>query len=491
MDLEEKKLSIKLAYGYYQNGEYNRAIYLYEKLYEADPEDFNVLNMLGDTYFKNNNKSKALDVYLNTILLLEKKEHYEKALKLCKKIQKFYPDEDRINSRIKSSMRLIIKEAEKKIMQHEYAGAREIYEKITEFNSDEFPVNTKLKELNDEEKKFHEHEKKIQDQQAPVTKQADPQQELIDKFDTMAQNYLNNGDFDGAVETYITALKLAPNNDDLKQKLHSVYMLVAQSVAGEKVWEKIERGGSNSLEAAKKAALEERQAKIMQEEEEKAKNLMDEQQNIQNELEQKEMFIIKKAAEELKVKLDEAEKKEKLKEEEIKRIMEEQESKKQEQLEKAKREAVEKFKMQRERMQQEMEARKASEPAPFPAPAVPADQVQKQKSVMDYLKQAYEIPKIGEKETKPAAPTPAPAPQRPKEEAIMDDIGEIDSGGKKEDDIVVSEKTLDSLITTAYIYINQNMTKEAMHIFNRLSEKFGDHAEVKQLLQEIARKKGA
>jgi tetratricopeptide (TPR) repeat protein len=297
----------------------------------------------------------------------------------------------------------------------------------------------------------------------------------------MAQNYLNNGDFDGAVETYITALKLAPNNEELKEKLHSVYMLVAQSVAGERIWEKIDRGGSNRLEDVKKRAMEDRQAKIMQEEEAKARKLLEEEKKIQSELEQKETYIIKKAADELKVKLDEAERTEKLKAEEVKRIMEEQEKKKQELLESAKREAVEKWKKQKEMMQQEMPEPETGQPKAEFSRVIPDNQVQKQKSVMDYLKQAYEAPRVGEAETRPAA--------QPREDAIVDDIGEKEPSGKREDDIIVSETNLDSLITTAHIYISQNMLKEAMHIFNRISEKFPDHAEVKQLLQEIAKRK--
>ncbi len=485
MDLEEKKLSIKLAYGYYQNAEYNKAIDLYKKLYEADPEDFNVLNMLGDTHFKNGDKAKALESYIDTIMLLEKKEHYEKAIKLCKKIQKFYPDDERINNKIKSSVRFLVREAEKKTLQHEYAAAREIYEKITEFSSEEFPINIKLKELNDEEQKYLERARKIQEQQKASVKE-DPQKDLIDKFDNMAQNYLNNGDFDGAVETYITALKLAPNNEELKEKLHSVYMLVAQSVAGERIWEKIERGGSNRLEDVKKRAMEDRQAKILQEEEEKARKLLEEEKKIQSELEQKETYIIKKAADELKVKLDEAERTEKLKAEEIKRIMEEQEKKKQELLESAKREAIEKWKKQKEMMQQEMPAPEPSQPKAEFSRVIPDNQVEKQRSVMDYLKQAYEVPRVGETETKDAV-----RKEQPREDTIVDDIGEKEPAGKKEDDIIVSEKNLDSLITTAHIYISQNMLKEAMHIFNKVSEKYPDHAEVKQLLQEIAKRKNS
>ena len=48
MDAEEKKLTVKLAYGYYQNKDYNKAAQLYARLHESDKDDYNVSNMLGD-----------------------------------------------------------------------------------------------------------------------------------------------------------------------------------------------------------------------------------------------------------------------------------------------------------------------------------------------------------------------------------------------------------------------------------------------------------
>jgi hypothetical protein len=267
---------------------------------------------------------------------------------MCKKIIKTFPDDSRLKNKLKTNLRLLIRDAERKTLQHEYKEAREIYEEIKDFESEEFPISARLKELSEEEEKYKAREKQLKEQNTPKTT---TQNELIEKFEKMAQNYLDNEDYDGAVETYITALKLSPNNQDLRKKLHDVYKIIARKSEGEQVWHKIDMSSSDKFEDAKKKAMEEHRMKIIQEEEERARRLLEEEARIQKEYEEKEMEIIQKAGEELKRKLEEAHKKEKLKEEEIQRIMKEQEAKKRELLEKIKKEAIEKWKKQKEAIQ--------------------------------------------------------------------------------------------------------------------------------------------
>ncbi len=553
MDAEEKKLHIKLAYGYYQNKEYRKAIGLYEKIYKDDTEDFNVLNMLSDTYFKADLKDKALEAYADTLMLLEKKGHYEKILRLAKKILKNFPDDQRIKTRLKNSLRSLMKEAERKAANHEYADARAIYESIQEFNSDEHPVNIKIKELNDDESAFVNRTRK-QEEMKKSSEPQDTQKDLINKFDKMAQNYMNNGDFDGAVETYITALKLAPGNEELRAKLHAVYVRIAGGNAGEKVWNKVDKNPAGKLEEAKRKALEERQAQIMKEEEDRARLMLDEDEKIQKEYEEKEMAIIQAAAVELKAKLDEAQKNEKLKEDEVQRIMKEQEEKKRELLEKLKREAIDKFKKQKDSIVEQTKLamqQKQQLSQPKPAEPEPASDFFDRKpastaNLMDTLKKAYETPKVGpseengreamekmfddtskeiksvqaaqaaaqthkaagpqeiKREAPPVFPDlsaakaqPAPKAEylpEPKTEEILDDIGEaerpVERHQEKEEKILVNEDTLDSLITMSFIYINQGAYKDAMKIYNALAEKYPNNGEVKNIATEISKRQG-
>ena len=517
MTNEEKMLHIKLAYGYYQNKEYKKAVDLYEKLNTADPDDSNVLNMLGDTYFKGGNPAKALDAYIATMVILEKKEQSDKLIRLSKKVSKNFPDDPRVKNKIKSAVRLMMRDAERKTLNHDYPGAREIYESLKEFNSDEFPVNVKIKELNDEEIEYVERERKLKEA-GKIKPASESQGGIVEKFEKMANNYINNGDFDGAVETYITALKLAPNNTELRQKLHNVYTMIAQKSSVDRVWDKIENSPKDRVEEAKRKAMEERMAKIMKEEEERARLMMEEEEKIQKEYEEMEAEIIKKAAVELKEKLEEAQKTEMLKEEEIQRIMKEQENKKRDTLERLKQEAIEKFKKQKEAIQSAVLKKKeedavskaaASSPAAAPpaAPVQPAFEPPKQPAglndeakqrMLANLRKAYEVPKIGEAET--GTPVPelksgaakveakrqeAKAQAHKPEPELSDDIGE---GAKVSTEIIVNDDTLDSLITTAFIYVNQGEMKEAMRIYNKVALKYSDHPEVKKLLEEIKNK---
>ncbi|MBP7791640.1 MAG: tetratricopeptide repeat protein [Candidatus Goldbacteria bacterium] len=492
MTPEEKTLYVKLAYQYYQNKDYKKAIELYQQLAEGEKDDFNVFNMLGDAYLKAEMKGKAIDAYINGISILESKGQLSRIIKLCKKIIKIFPDDLRLKNKLKATLRLLVHEAERKTLQHEYKEARELYEDIRDFENEEFPIGLKLKELSEEEEKYKEREKQLAEQKVPKT---ETQNELLEKFEKMAQNYLDNEDYDGAVETYITALKLAPGNQKLREKLHEIYRLIAKKSEGEQVWQKLDMSPFDKIEEAKRKAIEEKHIKIIQEEEERAMRLMEEEAKIQKEYEAKEMEIIQKAAEELKQKLDEAHKKEKLKEEEIQRIMKEQEAKKRELLEKIKKEAIEKWKKQKEVIQGIETKNDEKIELPFMKDAAKTSTT----DLNDVLKKTYESPKIGEgknipgtkpltyiKETSKKEEKPE-AKSKDREENIVDDIGEVEI--KPQDDIIVNNETLDSLITTAYIYINQNVLKEAMNIYNKLVEKYPDHPEVKQIIKEIEKRK--
>ncbi len=511
MTKEEKMLHIKLAYGYYQNKEYKKAIALYEKLNASDSDDANIMNMLGDTYFKGGNADKALEAYIGTMIILEKKEQSDKLIRLAKKVSKYFPDEQRVKTKIKSAVRLMMRDAERKTLSHDYAAARELYESLKEFNSDEFPVNVKIKEMNDEEIEYNERERKLKE--AGKMRPADNQGGIVEKFEKMANNYITNGDYDGAVETYITALKLAPNNQELRQKLHNVYTMIAQKSSVDRVWDRIDNSPKDRVEEAKRKAMEDRMARIMKEEEERARMIMEEEEKIQKEYEELEAEIIKKAAVELKEKLEQAQESEQLKEEEIQRIMKEQEAKKRETLERLKQEAVEKFKKQKEAIQNAVLKKKeeAAAAAPqtqhtqetgqeLPAAAGPLNEDAKSRMLAN-LRKAYEVPKINE--AVPGTPVPelkteaakvrekreaqvsAPQAAHRAEPELNDDIGE---GENLSSEIIVNEDTLDSLITTAFIYVNQSEMKEAMRIYNKLALKYPENQEVKKLLEEIKNK---
>jgi hypothetical protein len=140
----------------------------------------------------------------------------------------------------------------------------------------------------------------------------------------------------------------------------------------------------------------------------------------------------------------------------------------------------------------------------------PANGEEKKKSLSDALKGAYALPTLAKtaletakeiknsKEEAPvpaAAPVPVSVPAQPsaaplKMSSKFDELIE-DNETEERNDLEVNDDTLDSLITTAFIYINQNMLKEALHIYNKASEKYADNPEVKQIAAEVAKRQNS
>src|SRR5581483_8466765 len=59
----DKKNIVKMAYIYFQEGRWDKAIEEYKKLIALDPEDVNTHNMLGDVYVKKGSAREAFEEY--------------------------------------------------------------------------------------------------------------------------------------------------------------------------------------------------------------------------------------------------------------------------------------------------------------------------------------------------------------------------------------------------------------------------------------------
>lgn len=60
----DKKNIVKMAYIYFQEGRWDKAIEEYKKLIALDPDDVNTHNMLGDVYVKKGAVREAFDEYI-------------------------------------------------------------------------------------------------------------------------------------------------------------------------------------------------------------------------------------------------------------------------------------------------------------------------------------------------------------------------------------------------------------------------------------------
>ncbi|MBI5416939.1 tetratricopeptide repeat protein [Candidatus Poribacteria bacterium] len=84
---------------YYQQGKWDKAIDVYNKILKIDPDNLNVFNMLGDVYVSKNEISKAYEKYKKAADAFENQGLLNKAVAVNKKILRVNPDD--INTYIK------------------------------------------------------------------------------------------------------------------------------------------------------------------------------------------------------------------------------------------------------------------------------------------------------------------------------------------------------------------------------------------------------
>jgi tetratricopeptide (TPR) repeat protein len=89
---DDKAMIVKLAFVYFQTGEWYRAIDEYKKLLTYDPEDAHAYNCIGDAYAKKNDNTEALQNYLKAMELFERQGNRSKMLSIERKIAKLNPD---------------------------------------------------------------------------------------------------------------------------------------------------------------------------------------------------------------------------------------------------------------------------------------------------------------------------------------------------------------------------------------------------------------
>lgn len=67
-------------------GKYSKALGIYEKVKEMDPEEPGTYNLIGDVYLKMSEKEKAIDEFKQALKLYKKVQYYPNAIAVCKKI---------------------------------------------------------------------------------------------------------------------------------------------------------------------------------------------------------------------------------------------------------------------------------------------------------------------------------------------------------------------------------------------------------------------
>jgi tetratricopeptide (TPR) repeat protein len=67
-------------------GKYSKALGIYEKVKEMDPEEPGTYNLIGDVYLKMGEKEKAIEEFKQALKLYKKVQYYPNAIAVCKKI---------------------------------------------------------------------------------------------------------------------------------------------------------------------------------------------------------------------------------------------------------------------------------------------------------------------------------------------------------------------------------------------------------------------
>ena len=96
---EDKAMIVKMAFLYYQGGEWYKAIEEYKKLIALDPEDAHVHNMMGDAFAKKKDDADAFKSFLRSKELYEKQGQANKILSIEKKIAKLSTDRMDLNQK--------------------------------------------------------------------------------------------------------------------------------------------------------------------------------------------------------------------------------------------------------------------------------------------------------------------------------------------------------------------------------------------------------
>jgi tetratricopeptide (TPR) repeat protein len=90
---KNKAITIQDAKSNYQKGNYKKALKLAKELLKNKDKDFETLNLLGDIYYKINDKNNSLDAFRKVIAQLEADKYIDRAIAVNKKVIRNFPDQ--------------------------------------------------------------------------------------------------------------------------------------------------------------------------------------------------------------------------------------------------------------------------------------------------------------------------------------------------------------------------------------------------------------
>lgn len=268
-DQEEKRIIVKVAYNYFQDGNWDRALDEYKKLIAIDPMDFLVHNMMGEIYSRKGDKAAAIREYLNAAALLRATNSMEKALLAYGRILRLDPDYREAREKIEEVVRTRLIEADEYIRKGSLKHAEDICERLLERVPDHPLVLEKQAEIERRQKEqpVPSLERAVKSAPpAPGAKESEAvpsgfeqtinREHLVENLYAMAELYEKKQSWDEAVEAYITILRFQTEDTKARVKLHELYRKITRGDKAAEVWTRINSEEKKRLDQAKRLARE-------------------------------------------------------------------------------------------------------------------------------------------------------------------------------------------------------------------------------------------
>jgi tetratricopeptide (TPR) repeat protein len=199
----DKKNIVKMAYIYFQEGRWDKAIEEYKKLIVLDPEDINTHNMLGDVYVKKGSTKEAFEEYNKVSADFSSRGQSDKAAIVNKKIASLdtalLPAESqKKQSLIKQSLK-----AETAMEQGDVDSAIEALSEVLKMDTENLAAFYKLGEL---------FEKKGQVADA------------VKQYQVLGAAFLKNRLYKKAQEMYTKVVQLDPSSTEAHISLAQIFV---------------------------------------------------------------------------------------------------------------------------------------------------------------------------------------------------------------------------------------------------------------------------
>ena len=208
----DKNKIFQKAEKFIKSGKIQNAIDEYYKILEKNPEDWTIINTIGDLYARIGKIDEAIKEFNKIVSYYFNEGFYTKAIAILKKINRLAPD--KIEPALKMAECYILQGlpaeaksiyfdlAENYITKKNIRDAIKIYEKIVELEKDNPNLRLNLAKLYTKEKMFDA---------------------AVEQYNWIAENYIESGKIDEAESILNEALKLKPSDLNTINNLITVY----------------------------------------------------------------------------------------------------------------------------------------------------------------------------------------------------------------------------------------------------------------------------